>query len=148
MKLYISTEMLAVCFHCVKWNCLDAFSAFQRNTHSEREPLLQRPLLLSLVLPRFSPSSSSSGPDNFPQRAPFFYRLSTFSRPAFPRVPSSIISKRSRAGPGALVCELRRACFLRERTWCSIEQKYAWNSSFPSSASLHRATETKAFLFY
>lgn len=108
----------------------------EKHTQRERTAFTASSPSLSLVLPRFPPFSSSSGPDNFPQRAPFFYRLSTFSRPAFPRVPSSIISKRSRAGPGALVCELRRACFLRERTWCSIEQKYAWNSSFPSSPSL------------
>lgn len=136
MKLYINAEMLAVCFHCVKWNCLDAFSAFQR-TQRERTSFYS---VLSFSLRPTTLFSSSSGPDNFPQRAPFFFYRLLFRAPHSHVYPPAS-SKRSRAGPGALVCELRRACFLRERAWCSIEQKYARNSSYPSSPSLRPHAE-------
>lgn len=135
MKLYISAEMLAVCFHCVKWNCLDAFSAFQR-AQRNRAAFIASSLSLSLSsLVRFSSSSSSSGPDDFPQRALFF--IVYFFAPHIPTCTLQHHLSEAEPGPGTLVCELRRACFLRERARCSIEQKYAWNSSLSPSIHPH-----------
>lgn len=94
MKLYINAEMLAVCFHCVKWNCLDAFSAFQRTQRERTAFTASSPSLSSHYT--FLPSLPHPDP-TISRNALFFFIVYFFA----PRIPTCTLQHHlSEAEPG------------------------------------------------
>lgn len=132
MKLYISTEMLAV-FSLREVELSRRIHCFPTGERERFHSILSP---LPFVFHHLSSSSSLQFPAT---HTPFFYRL--LFRAAFPRASFSVLGRiaprrdelgRARVKRGSFPrprfdCET--GVFLRERTWHSIEQKYARNST-------------------
>lgn len=128
------------CFHCVKWNCLDAFSATQHRESAFIARRVSPPLL-----------ASSSRAISRATRSLFFFIVYFFA----PRI-SACIRLNICARPSRTRHELCRACarverdesvFLRERAFDRL-RKYARNSPLRTSESERSESARSLYLLF